>query len=74
MTEDYQPVLTDDGFEIRDPSGNVVYNTTGGWSYPPDAEAMEAIFKWENVNTGMRRVLRLMVGIPEIENERDDQS
>ena len=69
---DYQPVLTDDGFEIRDPDGNVVFSTDGSWSYPPDADAMQAVFDHENVNTGMRRVLRLMVGIPEVENERSD--
>jgi len=71
---DYQPVITDDGFEIRDPAGNVVWETDSRWSYPPDAEAMEEVFEYENVNTGLRRVLRLMMGIPEIENERDDQS
>ena len=74
MTGDYQPVRTDDGFEIRDPADNVVYSTTDGWSYPPDADAMEAIFEYENVNTGMRRVLRLMEGIPEIQNETSDPS
>ena len=70
MTDDYQPVLTDDGFEIRDPEGNAVWQSNGGWEYPPSEEALEEIFEYENVNTEMKRVLRLMVGIPEIEDER----
>ena len=72
MTEDYQPVRTEDGFEIRGPSGNVVYSTSGNWQYPPDADAMEAVFDHENVSAGMRRVLRLMIGAPDIKNERSD--
>jgi len=70
MTGDYQPIKTDDGYEIRDHAGNVVYSTTGGWSHPPDPDALEAVFEHENVNTGMRRVLRLMVGIPDVQNEQ----
>lgn len=69
MADDYQPVKTADGFEIRDPAGNVVWSTTGGWQYPPSADALEAIFEYENVNTGMRRVLRIMVGIPDVQFE-----
>lgn len=71
---DYQPVWTDDGFEIRDPSGNVVYSTTSGGKYPPDADAMEAVFEYENVNTGVRRVLRLMMGVPDVKDERTGNS
>ena len=69
MANDYQPVKTEDGLEIRDPAGNVVYTTESNWSYPPDADVMEAVFEYENVNTGMRRVLRLMLGIPDITDE-----
>ena len=71
---DYQPVLTDDGFEIRDAGNNVVWSTERGWQYPPGPEAMEVVFDHENLNTGMRRVLRLMMGIPAVQNERSDSS
>ena len=74
MADDLQPVKTDDGFEIRDPEGNVIYSTTDSWQYPPDKEAMKEVFEYEDVNTGLCRVLRLMVGIPDVQNERDDRS
>ena len=67
----YTPVLTDDGLEIRDGDGNVVWGPSEQYSYPPNEEMMEAIFADANISNPNKAVFRLITGLVDVEDERE---
>lgn len=70
----YQPVLTDDGFEIRDKDGTVIWGPSEAYSWPPNEEMMEAVFDDASISQPNKDVFRLLVGLSDITDERSDQS
>lgn len=65
----YQPVLTDDGLEIRDKNGNAVWGPSETYSWPPSREMMDAVFDDANTSQSNKDVLRLLAGLIDISNE-----
>ena len=67
----YNPVLTDDGLEIRDGDGNVVWGPSEQYSYPPNEEMMEAVFEDANISNPNKAVFRLITGLVDVQDERE---
>ena len=67
----YNPVLTDDGLEIRDGNGNVVWGPSEQYSYPPNEEMMEAVFEDANISNPNKAVFRLITGLVDVQDERE---
>lgn len=66
----YEPVLTDEGLEIRDASGNVIWGPSKQWSWPPNEEMMAAVFNDASISQPNQAVFRLLGTLPDIQDER----
>ena len=65
----YQPVKTDDGIEIRDSSGELI-TTVNSWP-PRDREPVDKILDDAEIPESTRGILRLLFGVVELDDERD---
>ena len=70
----YQPVLTDEGLEIRDNTDEVVWGPSEQYAWPPSEEMMEVVFEDANISNPNKAVLRLITGLVDIQDERSEQS
>ena len=68
----YKPVITDDGLEIRDDNDNVIWGPSETYSWPPNADMMEAVFEDANISNPNKAVFRLITGIEDVQEERSD--
>jgi len=66
----YQPVITNDGLEIRDKQGNVVWGPSEDYSWPPNEGMLEAVISDASINEPTKSVLQLLAGNVEIQDER----
>jgi len=70
----YTPVLTDEGLEIRDKNGTVIWVPSETYSWPPNEEMMEAVFEDASISQPTKDVFRMLVGLADIDDERTNQS
>lgn len=66
----YEPVKTDDGLEIRDDNGDVIWGPSEQYSWPPNREMMAAVFDDASISQPNRDVFRLLVGNADIRDKR----
>lgn len=66
----YEPVLTDDGLEIRDKTGEVIWGPSKTYSWPPNEYMMDAVFEDASISQPNKDVFRLLVGLIEITDGR----
>ena len=69
----YEPVLTDDGLEIRDKNGDVIWGPSESYSWPPNEEMMEAVFEDANISNPNKAVLRLITGLVDLQDDRTQE-
>lgn len=67
------PVKTDNGLEIRDKNGDVIWGPKENYSWPPNREMMDAVFDEASISQSNKDVFRFLVGLSEIKDERSDQ-
>lgn len=63
------PVKTDDGLEIKDKDGNVVWGPSENYSWPPNQEMAEAVINDANISEPTKSVLQLLLGNVKIKDE-----
>ena len=65
---DYQPVRTEDGFEIRD--GSDVIATFNTWP-PRDDDGLELLFDDANISNPQKELFKILFGVAELVDDSD---
>ena len=66
----YSAHLTDNGLEIRDKNGAVVWGPSESYSWPPNKEMFEAVIADASISEPTKSVLQLIAGNVDIQDEQ----